>query len=416
MNDYQKLASHFTTHRYKKVCIITTVFPPYPSEATKISIGGAAIDLVSMAQVLRESGFDVSIVALDFVTNKGHRSDPVYVSRVGSYIPYSMERNMVKNALRFLLRETLNPLVLRRLLSALIRQRPDVIVLGQTNQLGLAPHIASKILGIPLYLRCDWSCPSYPERNPCDLKYRIRNCGNCLNKKNGLRLSSVSKFVFGIIASLIFVIKMYIWRRSTGAIAASNFNKKRYEDYGMAPEKILTIHPYRQLAKIPAKSKTSNVLRNDKSLKILFVGRLSKEKGVLLLLNAFQKVIDRHDNVKLMVAGDGPLRPIIERFSRRYPDHVLYMGWLGDIELSQTYQVADVVIIPSIVPESHPIVAEEAIQFDKPVIGFGFGGLKEILREYPKAIIVDKVDSGELTETIITFLSNKMDIVHKNIV
>jgi glycosyltransferase involved in cell wall biosynthesis len=141
--------------------------------------------------------------------------------------------------------------------------------------------------------------------------------------------------------------------------------------------------------------------KTDSFFRICFIGRLTKEKGILLLIDSFKSVISASPAVYLTIAGDGPLRSLVEKFSSDYPENVSYLGWIEAAQLSEVYQASDAVIIPSVVPEANPIVACEAIQFEKIVIGFGKGGLKDILSAYQKGIILNDVSSQELSNEII---------------
>ncbi len=106
-------------------------------------------------------------------------------------------------------------------------------------------------------------------------------CGNCLNTKKGLNLPSFSKLLFGLFSSIIFLLKINIWRRWAEAILAVNeFYKKYYASYGVDPSKILVIPPKRIL--IPFQDGDNFVLQNIDSIKsvnVLYVGRLITKKA-----------------------------------------------------------------------------------------------------------------------------------------
>jgi glycosyltransferase involved in cell wall biosynthesis len=396
---------HFGSEGIKSICVITDTFVPHHSKTSHIQnklflSGGAEKDVAYMVQMLQKSKFRTSVVCLNCDMGK-YAKDPGYVLRIGDYAPYTFEKNIIKNGLRFLICETINPIILCQLLLFFRRWKPDAIILGETHQMGLALHIASRILRIPLYLRYDWICPSLPEENPCSYLHRVSHCGECLEKKNALELSLWSKKIFSLVASFVYILKLNFWRKCTRALAINDFySKVYYKGYGMPPRKILVVPPYRQLPRVPLQNDTFKNLIKDEAFKILFVGRLSKEKGLQILLEAFERIVC-HANVKLIIAGDGPQRSDIEGFLERYPNRILWLGWLEDIELSQVYQVADIVVIPSIVHEGHPLVAVEAIDYGKPIIGFGLGGLREILNAYSKGIIVEEISSKELTKVIL---------------
>lgn len=111
---------------------------------------------------------------------------------------------------------------------------------------------------------------------------------------------------------------------------------------------------------------------------VAYVGRLSHEKGIDLLIESFRILKDKtKGNIKFVVAGDGALRDSITKEARNDSD-VLFLEWLSRDKLKCMYLLADIVVIPSILPEAYPHVALEALSFGKKVIGFRIGGLLEI--------------------------------------
>jgi glycosyltransferase involved in cell wall biosynthesis len=77
-------------------------------------------------------------------------------------------------------------------------------------------------------------------------------------------------------------------------------------------------------------------------LRYLFVGTLSERKGVDVLLEAFQDV----RGGTLTLAGDGPLRPLVERACAQ-DERVNYVGHLGWAGLDELYSRSDVLVVPS---------------------------------------------------------------------
>ena len=166
--DYDKLADYFSHKGYKTVALITTTFPPYPNEARSSSVGGATMDLIYTVDFLTKRGFKVSVLALDF-RGSVKKPDPPGVLRVGSYVPYSF--GGLSSGFTYVASELVDPLLFYRLHKFLKKIRPDILILGESFQLGLAPHILSKLLSIPLYLRYDWICPTFPDNNSCSFSH-----------------------------------------------------------------------------------------------------------------------------------------------------------------------------------------------------------------------------------------------------
>ncbi|WP_423792694.1 glycosyltransferase family 4 protein [Methanocaldococcus indicus] len=140
---------------------------------------------------------------------------------------------------------------------------------------------------------------------------------------------------------------------------------------------------------------------------ILYVGRLTYQKGVEYLIRALPKILEKH-NVKLVIAGHGDMRGYLEDLANKLGvrDKVIFLGFVNEDFLIKLYKIADVVVIPSVY-EPFGIVALEAMAASVPVVVSSVGGLREIVKHeyngiwvYPKnpdsiAWGVDRVLSDE---------------------
>ena len=109
----------------------------------------------------------------------------------------------------------------------------------------------------------------------------------------------------------------------------------------------------------------------------LFVGRLSEEKGVLLLLDAWESHEDESWG-ELVVVGDGPLRDEVSARASRRTD-VRVTGLLDADGVAAEMTGARVVVVPSTWTEAFPMVLLEAMARGRAVIASRLGGLPEIV-------------------------------------
>ncbi len=146
-----------------------------------------------------------------------------------------------------------------------------------------------------------------------------------------------------------------------------------------------------------------NNTRIDKNEKIvLFLGRITMQKGPEYFLAAAKKVLSVMDNVKFVMAGSGDLmHRAIEIAAELGIGHkVLFTGFLRGDDVKKIYEMADLYVMPS-VSEPFGIAPLEALGHDVPVIISKQSGVSEVLRH---ALKVDFWDVNEIANKIIAVL------------
>lgn len=102
---------------------------------------------------------------------------------------------------------------------------------------------------------------------------------------------------------------------------------------------------------------------------VLFGGRLSAEKGLRLLLDAWPTELGR-----LRVAGDGELRSLVAQRSE-----VDYLGRLDQAGMRAAIRAAALVVVPSTLHDVHPTIVIEALANGRPVLGTRLGGIPDLI-------------------------------------
>lgn len=141
----------------------------------------------------------------------------------------------------------------------------------------------------------------------------------------------------------------------------------------------------------------------DKSDKIvLFLGRITMQKGPEYFVAAAKKVLEKYDRVKFVMAGTGDkTKDVIELAAREGVGHkVLFTGFLRGHDVERIFSMADVYVMPS-VSEPFGISALEAVSQNVPVIISKQSGVGEVLRH---ALKVDFWDIEEMANKIIGVL------------
>jgi len=132
---------------------------------------------------------------------------------------------------------------------------------------------------------------------------------------------------------------------------------------------------------------------------LLFVGTLSRRKGIDLLLSAFAALA--RPDVKLIFIGQGGDRHLIENFitEHSWQDRILLPGVLPHAQLPLWYAAADIVVLQSLA-EGVPNVILEALAMGKPVVATRVGGIPEILAGEKTGFLCPPGDPGSLIQVI----------------
>jgi glycosyltransferase involved in cell wall biosynthesis len=110
---------------------------------------------------------------------------------------------------------------------------------------------------------------------------------------------------------------------------------------------------------------------------VLYVGKLSREKGVHLLLEALGRL---ERPARAVIVGFGPARAELEETASRLAKRVLFTGALEHRHLVHLFNLADVSVTPSVFPEAFGMVAAEAASCGSPPLVARHSGLAEIAR------------------------------------
>jgi len=110
------------------------------------------------------------------------------------------------------------------------------------------------------------------------------------------------------------------------------------------------------------------------------IGRLSEQKGHLLLLEAVGRLVAEGLQFKLILVGDGPLRGEIETLISQLvlQDQVEITGWASNSEVQQQILAARAMVLPSLA-EGLPVVVMEALALGRPVISTYVAGIPELV-------------------------------------
>lgn len=182
-------------------------------------------------------------------------------------------------------------------------------------------------------------------------------------------------------------------------ITVSNYMKRRLsEKFGVDERKIRVIY---NAIRADLFEKRWNLPRGREKI-VLFLGRLTEQKGPVQFLYAAKKVLERERNVRFVIAGTGGMLPYLINLaiSLGISTHTTFIGYLPEEQKRVVYAKSDVFVMPS-VSEPFGITALEAMASGTPVLLSKTSGVAEIT---PHRLTVDFWDVNKMAEKILALL------------
>lgn len=144
--------------------------------------------------------------------------------------------------------------------------------------------------------------------------------------------------------------------------------------------------------------------------RLVCVGRLSAEKGQLLLVEAAAHLAAQNTDFELVLVGDGEMRAEIEALiaSHKLQDRTRITGWLSSGQVHDEMQAARALVLPSF-NEGLPVVIMEAMALRRPVITTYVAGIPELVRPGEDGWLVPAGDVTSLAEAMRACLAAPAD-------
>lgn len=151
---------------------------------------------------------------------------------------------------------------------------------------------------------------------------------------------------------------------------------------------------------------------------ILFVGRLTKEKGVYVLLHSLKRIISQIKDIQLTIVGDGPEKERVLEYihTQNLKNYVQIKTAVEHGEIALYYNHASVVVVPSIYADNLPTVCIEALSVGRPIVGSRAGGIPELIDEGKTGYLSEMGSADDLARKVVELLSQKniMESMSKN--
>lgn len=362
-----------------KVALLSYILDP--------QVGGGAVRSARMlAQGLATRGDDVAVITTA-------RERPLRVEREGnvrvySFLPWNLywvgdkDRQPMWKRVLWQLLDVWNPHVYRVVRGILRRERPDIVHVNKLR--GLSPSVwaAARAEGIPVVHTCR--------------DYELFSPEGTLESRVGAWAER------GMWALRPYtMVRARFSQAVAAAVAPSRYTLDAHVRRGLFPRAVARVIPnshgltLAELDRVRADSPASG----GGEVRILYLGRLERVKGVDLLCEAVVQCAAQFANLRLDVAGWGTLESALRQEFGNHPQIAFHGAVFGE-DKARLLAACDVVAVPSVYPEVFGNVVVEAYAYGKPVLAARSGGLPELVADGATGWLVPPRDVGALAEAV----------------
>ena len=138
-----------------------------------------------------------------------------------------------------------------------------------------------------------------------------------------------------------------------------------------------------------------------------YIGRLSEEKGVLSFVKAITEILEKENEIKILIGGDGQLRDEIERYleDENLNDKVKLVGWIPHDELPDYLNELKLVVLPSYT-EGLPNIMLEAMACGTPVLATPVGAIPDVIKDEKIGFILENNSPECIVKNVLRALEH----------
>lgn len=299
---------------------------------------------------------------------------------------------------------------------ALDEFKPDIVHINNfQRQLSASIIDAIKEKNIPIVMTAHDLNPICPASI---MLYDGKPCEDCLTKgytqciKKKCNKGSTLKSIIGYAEKKYYDCHK-VFKKVDCIISPSEFNKNQFIKGKLNCNEIKVLHNFVN------ESEHKEYVLGDYAF---YFGRLSKEKGILNLVEAIKDIPDS----KLLIAGDGPERENIKAYIEKHNlgDRITLLGYQNQDNIREYIRNSRFIVVPSIWYENCPYSILETLEIGKPVIGSRIGGIPELIEDGKNGFLYKSDSVSELKEKmqelfvndekVIDFSNNSRKLYEKN--
>jgi glycosyltransferase involved in cell wall biosynthesis len=322
-------------------------------------IGGGEVQAMRRAEGLANMGLKVLVVSFD--SNRGTIEETINGVKIVRYHLQSHKGKMLS--------------MLLPVAKALMKHEKDTEIYHVYNIFPLAGGGLYKLMGgrKPVVASLDHFggyCPiSMGTCEPCNLINRY----SCLKDDARSIAEKLACFPY----ASIFPLLTFLTKQVDKYIAVSEFVKQEYIKYGYNSHKLVVLPN-----SIDIGSWQGAIKKPHSGINLIYVGRMTWDKCVDVLIKAFEKISNKYPQAKLILIGDGPLfeahRSLVKQL--HLESKVVFTGYLKHDGIKHYYSIADLFVYPTI-GEAFGISLLEAMAYDLPAVVSDHAALKDVVKD-----------------------------------
>lgn len=358
--------------------------------------GGPEKYMFNIKRLLEKYGHEVIPFSINSNKNEKTKYSKYFVEPIGDHnsVYFDEVKKTPKSIMQMISRSIYSFPVKKAIQKEIRDVKPDLVyIIHFVNKLSPSVISGAKELGVPVVLRLSdyfLLCPRF------DFLHDKKICEDCLIK--GYKYCIKKKCVKGsTMASAIRVISMKIHKlikiydKVDAFITPSLFLKNKLIANGFNASKIICIPTFTSINESNSKDIIGNYA--------LYFGRISEEKGVEILVKAYEKMPDK----KLKIMGDDATKEAI-RLKDYCKFHniknIEFLGFKTGDELEKIISESRFVIIPSIWYDNLPNTALESFKHSKAVIASNIGSLPELVEDNKNGYLFEAGNYEDLINKI----------------
>ncbi len=388
-----------------RICLVNEYFPPFAP-------GGAEWSVEALARALAGHGHVVVVVTPNYGAAPREDRDGIRIVRFPFPVKLKAGRSLVSA------KWLANPIfyLYAAFSVARIARRERVQLIHVQNKHMLIPGtLAGRLLRVPVFLTIrDGSiinaaplCLHHGDRMPpdCGVRKLWRECSEeyfaLYIKDPRRRLRSKLAFLYFWLDSRF---KQRFLRRVDVVIGVSSGILDIYRRSGLL-DKVARVHTVYNIPPLfpPPAPAEVEALRGRLGLAgrrvVLYVGKFSPGKGTADLVAASGKVVWEVPDAIFLFVGSGTLDAT--------GSHIHLLGSLPNREVLSLYSLADVVVVPSVIPDALSRVILEAMAAGRPVVATRVGGTPELVIDGKTGILVERGDPDGLARALVALLCDE---------